>query len=137
MAAKITTFGHISAYETYRGLILVSIPMFSGSMNPVRPVYKTLTPFRNKRPEFQDGRQEISILGPSLFYSINHDFLVLHIEGFQTYLGDRYKSHYFCLRVRFSKWPPKLVETRDKVFPYIISRPDANNLDMNASRVMW
>ncbi|KAK7078502.1 hypothetical protein SK128_006286 [Halocaridina rubra] len=26
---------------------------------------------------------------PSLFYSINHDFLVLHIKGFQKNLGDR------------------------------------------------
>ena len=34
MATKLTTFDHILAPEARRDLILVSIPMFSGSRNP-------------------------------------------------------------------------------------------------------
>ena len=36
MTAKLTTFDHISALETCRDLILVSISMFLGSRNPIK-----------------------------------------------------------------------------------------------------
>ena len=90
MAAKITTYGHILAYATYRGLMVASVLkhlFFSGSSrNPIRAAFKTLTPFGSNHPKFQNGCQEISILEPSLLYPINPEFLILHVEGFQKNL---------------------------------------------------
>ena len=43
MAAKFTTFDHISALEGHRGLILVSIPIFAGSRNPMKQLVTDLS----------------------------------------------------------------------------------------------
>ena len=43
MAANQDSFAHISLHKTDRGLILVSIPMFSGSRNPITTIPITWT----------------------------------------------------------------------------------------------
>lgn len=61
MTSETTVFGDILAHETYRGVILPSIPIFSGSRNPIEQLVRTLTRFGGSHRQFWNGRQENNI----------------------------------------------------------------------------
>ena len=139
-----TAFGHIAACESHRGLILVSIPMFSGSGNPIRTIIIKLGHLViGGHLEFQNNRQWEPFLPISrpvshieaLFWWLYPFFRVkepnknININDIGTF-GDWRPSW-------ISKWPLRWPPTnpRNHIFDHnFISRTDRDMILMSTHR---